>query len=382
MSRKNLHNERAHARRNRQSRLSSNAKTAPRTQDEQALSSLSYRKGHLTDEELTLFAELRGQLSPVEASELATVAQTLRRPFKRLRALDLMRYWGVPLTNAQRRMLPWLAGLNWHRSLPDNPGLSHAALAAHLLCKQDFPAFLLEPFAYPEGYPSETLHWDLCRLLATVGSGGGLVELRQIEKFWSWVPSDVFERFLETPPDVPVLLGLIDAFVTSWGGPDWLAEQAYTWFAVRSLNYGLPPVLRVVHELCVQPLSPELARQAALTRFSELPRYSKLFGPVSKLEIPDVMPVELRDWQCCELLTPDDFEAEDKRSDRYLKFYFQDAQQGKSSFWTLHCEDQTIVVKVDVSHRRASLYSSHRRGPDCDEKRVVAVWAQANGLKF
>ena len=89
MSRKNLHNERAHARRNRQSRLSSNAKTAPRTQDEQALSSLSYRKGHLTDEELTLFAELRGQLSPVEASELATVAQTLRRPFKRLRALDL-----------------------------------------------------------------------------------------------------------------------------------------------------------------------------------------------------------------------------------------------------------------------------------------------------
>ena len=278
MSRKNPHNGRAHARRNRQPRPSPNANRTARPRDEQVLSALPYRRGHLTDQEFALFRQLRGPLSPGEHEQLAQVADTLRRPLKRLRALDLMRYWGLPLTRAQHRMLPWFAGLAWQQALPSDRSLDAVSLAHHLLGTQDVPAFLFEPFAHPERYSSTALHWDLCRLLAAVASGKGLVALRELENFWTWVPPDVFERFLETPVDIPVLEGLIQAFVTGWGGPDWLAKQALTWTSLYSITFDLPPVLRVAHGLCVQPLPPLEAEKSAKTRLATVPAISRLFG--------------------------------------------------------------------------------------------------------
>ncbi len=381
MSRNNQYNERTHARRSRHARPNANANRPERSRDERVLASLPYRKGHLTDQELTLFAELRGDLSPMECEQLGRVAGTLRRPFKRLRALDLMRHWGLPLTRARHRMLPWFAGLTWHRPLPNNSAMQPVVLARHLLCSQDVPEFLMEPFAHPEPHASASLQWELCRILATVGSGGGLVQLREINNFWTWVPPGVFERFVETPPGVPVLEGLIHAFVQSWGGPIWLAQQAYSWTSIRSLEYGLPPVLQVVHGLCQQSLSQEQVEQVGKTRLGAVPKYSRLFGESRKLPIPNSMPVELAEWHSYELRTPEDFEAEDARADRMVSYSFQEAQRGEVSFWSLRREDQCITVRVDVSRMRAWQIGTYRRPRDPEEGRVLGLWARANGLE-
>lgn len=296
-----------------------------------------------------------------------------------------MRYWGTPLCDEHRVILPRLAGLTWQRPLPARPALPLPALARHLLCSQDVPAFLLEPFTHPERYSGSPLHWQLCRLLATVGSGGGLKKLGELNKFWTWVPPDVFARFLATPDHVPVIQGLIDAFVHLWGGPDWLAEQAYSWTPVVSLAWDLPSVLRVTSELCIRPLPQEDARRYAMKRLPELPRLSRLFGLTQPLEVPGAMPSELGDWTSHELRTPDDFEAEEARADSLLTYRFQDAQKGRISLWTLRRNEQVVVVQVDVPSMRAWQVRPYRRGPvtapDAEEQRVVALWAEANGLR-
>ncbi|MFT6821361.1 MAG: hypothetical protein ACJATT_005191 [Myxococcota bacterium] len=375
MSKNSQSNGRTHARHPRPSHHAS------RPKDEQVLAALPYRKGHLTDQELVLFGELRGELSPEEKGEVARVAPTLRQPLKRLRALDLIRYWGTPLTNEQHRMLPWFAGLAWQRPLPRKTGLASVPLAHHLLCSHDVPAFLMEPFAHPCRYRSDALHWELCRLLATLGKGGGLTELRGLKNFWTWVPQDVFERFSGTPPDTPVMEGLIDAFVQSWEGPEWLAKQASTWMTLWSFSFDVPQVLRVVHGLCVEPLPEEQTRAVAESRLAALPRLSTNFGHTRKLPIPNVMPTGLEDWTSHELRTPDDFEAEELRNRTRVTYRFQEAQRGQLSYWSLQRGDQCITVKVNVSRMRAWQIAPYSRPEDPEEERVLSLWALANGMR-
>ena len=94
------------------------------------------------------------------------------------------------------------------------------------------------------------------------------------------------------------------------------------------------------------------------------------------------MPPELTGWHSYELRTPDDFEAEDARVDRMLCYRFQDAQQGLISLWSLRRADQFITVEVNVPRMKAWQFASYRRARDPEEERVVALWAQANGLDF
>lgn len=379
MSENNRHPGRKRARRNRDPRPSANISRPERNRDHAVLAKLPYRKGWLTDRELELFAELRGELTPEEIGEIKQVDGTLRRPLKRLLALDLTRYWGAPLTKAQRQMLPWFAGLRWVRPLPTDRSLDPVAVARHLLCDQEVPAFLFEPFAHPELY-DQGLGWDLVRILGMVTSGRGLEGLREMQNFWTRVPQPVFDRFLETPADVPILEGLTGAFVAEWGGPDWLAKQAYGWTTFRSIAYGLPPVLRVAYDLSVDPLPPEEARKAALERIANFPRFLRgNFGRARRLSIPAVMPKALDGWRSKELHTPEDFDEEEARSSRYTTFYFQDAALGKTSLWSLSRKDQHLTVQVNVARNEASLFATDG-SPEAKE--VMALWADANGLAF
>ncbi len=374
-----LRGERARVRRDRAPRPSPNAERQVRSRDETALASLKYRKGHLTDAELAILAKLRGPLTEGEQLVLARAARTLRRPEKRLKALDLMRRWGEPLTLDQERMLPWFAGLTWHRPLAAAPSLAAVDLARHLLCLVDVPEFLLEPFAHPDRY-KVGVHWDLCRLLAAVGAGHGLGKLGEIDAFWTWVPDPVFTDFLETPAGVPVVEGLIRAFVCHWDGPEWLARQAFTWTRMVSMSWDLPPVLRVAQERCLDPLPPRETQEVALARLVVVRNQRRNFGTAPAFPLPGVVPPELAGWSCHPLRTPSDFEAEDLGNDGHTSWSFHDALRGRVSVWSLRREDRRITLWIDVQTLRFRYTRTTPREGDVADAQVVTVWARANGL--
>lgn len=357
--------------RNRQSRRSKPVRSQ-NSPDVARLGSLSYRKGHLTEHEIEIFAELRGELTRQEKTRLKQVSQTLRRPYKRLRALDMLRYWGQPLTRSQRRMLPWFAGLSWHRPLPDQ-ALSPTALARHLLCEHPTPTFLFEPFEHPERFYEEHLGWRLCRLLATVAQGRGLAGIRELDSFWNTVPPSVFARFLQTPDDVPVLRGLLVAFVAEWEGPPWLGEDACGWIPIKSMH-DMSRLIRMVDEFCDDPLPREQTFTTALQRLEPVPAHRLMYGESQPLGIADGMPPELEGWQSHELRTHTEFHAVG------LQYYFQSARLGEISVWLLRKQGGPVLaLRINVSMRQVELLGS-RRGQDAEAQQVVALWAAAHDL--
>lgn len=369
----------------RHPRPSANRQRPERSADSLALARLPYAKGHLTELELDIFAALRGGLSEVEVAALDQVARTLRRPTKRLRALDLMRYWGHPLSADQQRMMPWLAGLGWHRPLPQRgEPLPPSELARHLVCVVPVPDFLLEPFVHPSRGWFPDVQWSLCRLLGVLGRGEGLDALREIEPFWGWVPRPVFEDFLQTPPHLSVLEGLIAAFVRAWSGPDWLPAQAVQWTRMHSLRFGLPPVLRVVQEISRAPIPEEEAPPVARERLKQLDHRSAircLFGVVAASGIRGRMPAELAGWRGQELRWPESFEALDEATGGALSYGFHDALRGRVAFWTLRNEGRhPLILRVDLERGvvRGLGLSNGARDPEGAD--VAARWAQANGL--
>ena len=381
MSKKNRLNSAASTRHSRAPRPHPNAEHSDPSGDERRLASLGYQKGHLTPEELALFGELRGLVSKEEVRELKAVSRTLRRPLKRLRALDLLRFWGAPLTQERRRMLPWLAGLQWHRELPQDRSMPTVSLARHLLEVHPAPSFLLEPFARPDLELGDRVIWELCRLYATVASGEGLAKLREIQPFWDHLTGPVFERFLESPPGTPVLEALVDAHVKHWGGPEWLASEALSWTQLRSLRFGLPPILRVVYELCVDPVPRAEARSVALARLEVLNERPPMFGETVALSIPNVLPPEIDGWEVCELRTPADFEAADAVMGRSVHRYFNRACRGELSIWWFHREERAMIAQVDPERMHMPRYFwSSDEERDGVGRKALRAWAEANGL--
>ncbi|MFT7580992.1 MAG: hypothetical protein ACI9MR_002666 [Myxococcota bacterium] len=376
----------------RQARPSPNSQRPEVHRDGDTLRALPYKRGHLTDEELTLFAQLRGPVTAQERAALKRVAETLRRPPKRLKALDLMRYWGVPLSPEQRVMLPWFAGLKWHRPLP---GRDHAtkldakALARHLLCIAPTPDFLFEPFAHPMSDRQPYDQWPLCRVLGVVGGGGGLDQLRELDMFWTWVEPEVFQHFLATPDGVSVLRALIAAFVSAWSGPPWLSELAVHWQPIHALYSDLYPFLRVAYGLCRNPRPLEEADAAAHEELARIPRNGcrDCFGESKPLPIPNAIPVGLTGWHAHELRTPADFEDEDAATSRIATRYFRHAHRGEMSLWSLRREGRPrLTVRIEIGARgtarmRASLLHGYEGRPSDDDRDVMTRWAHANGIR-
>ena len=342
----------------------------PRTADEAALRTLSYRRGHLTDAELDVFADLRGPLSTAEVEALKAVSTTLRRPYKRLRALDLIRYLGAPLTPGQAVRLPWFAGLTPDRPLPDTL-LPPVALARHLFAAEHVPAFLFEPFADPYRY-RPSVAWDLVRVFGMVANGRGLDGLRELDPSWLYVHPAVFEGFLATPPGVPVVQALALAFLRAWRGDPALVDDILGWEPLKNWRYGVPRLLRVAHSLCRDPVPPEGRDRAIRERLAALPMFFQGFGEAWPLDIPGD---GFDGWRATECRTVEDFHAVSPWSSRP----FAGAALGRSSLWVLRRGDAEVYVVVDVATGGVEPFAPPRE-PDPERSALLAGWARANGL--
>ncbi|MFT7580637.1 MAG: hypothetical protein ACI9MR_002310 [Myxococcota bacterium] len=300
-----------------------------------------------------------------------------------------MRYWGVPLSPEQRVMLPWFAGLEWHRPLPvrdHTAPLDAKALARHLLCIAPTPDFLFEPFTQPMGDRQGYDQWPLCRVLGVVGGGGGLYALRELDMFWTWVEPEVFEHFLATSDGVPVVRALIAALVRNWSGPPWLSELAAFSRPIDGHYWDLYPLLRVAYSLCRHPRPREEADAAAQEELARIPRNSgcrDCFGESKALSLPNVIPVELTGWHAHELRTPADFEAEDAGNSGIATRYFRQAHRGEMSLWSLRREGRLrLTVRIEIGRSmRASLLHRYEDRPRDDDRDVMTRWAHANGIR-
>ena len=138
-----------------------------------------------------------------------------------------------------------------------------------------------------------------------VAAGEGLAKLVEIGRhgWWRCVPEAVVPRCLATLDGVPVLQGLLDAFVHAWGGPVEVGAQVYA-ATMRCHEAGH----RSWRWMSLWSVAPDVEK--VMRRLEAIPEYASCVGRAQVVDF-DAMPPARSGWTSQQRVTPEHFEAAD-----------------------------------------------------------------------